>query len=326
MSPPDPAPLAETTRGGIDAAVVESRHVGHLVVIGPGGEPAAVLGDLHRPTFPRSAVKPFQATACLEVLAEHGDDDLSDAEVAIGWASHRAEPRHLAAVDALLARSGTASERLTCPADTGAADPTAAPTRRQHNCSGKHALFALAGSRLGVPRDALLDPSAALQRRVLALLDEVLGGIEAVGVDGCGAPAVVAPLDGLARAFHRLLTDDRFARVRAAGRAHPGLIGGLGRLDTALLEAGALAKAGAEGVQAAAWWDRDGRPWSLALKCEDGASRAASAAAGALFRVLGLLAEDAYAPEPMLGGGRPVGVVRSSADVVALAERLPAAR
>ncbi len=170
-----------------------------------------------------------------------------------------------------------------------------------------------------MPRDALLDPAAPLQRRVLALLDDVLEGVDAVAVDGCGAPAVPTSLSGLARGFHRLLTEERFARVRRAGIAHGGLVGGRGRLDSALLDASVLAKAGAEGVYGAAWRDADGRPWSVAVKCEDGAERAASVALDALTRDLGLLPAGTWSPPPVLGGGHPVGQVRPATAVRELA-------
>ncbi len=143
MTPVPPGPLAEVTRGGFGTETVESRHVGHVVVLGPEAEIRGSIGDPHRRIFPRSAVKPFQATASLAILAQCGRDDLDPVDVAIGWASHRGEPRHLAAVRSLLARSGTAPHDLTCPVAVPEADPGAGAARLHHNCSGKHALSAL---------------------------------------------------------------------------------------------------------------------------------------------------------------------------------------
>ncbi len=315
-----PQLLAEVTRRDQrdGTEVVESTHAGHLVVCGPEGAVVAAVGDPGRCTFARSTVKPLQAAACLEVLAAHGwgDDALPLPELAVAWSSHRGEPAHLAAITDLLARSGTPASALTCPPAVPEADPGAMPSRLLHNCSGKHALFALAGSALGVRGPALLDPDAAVQQQVLGVLAAMLGRPAALGVDGCGAPAVAVPLYRLAAGFQRVLTDPRCARVRAAGAAHPLLVGGQGRLESALCGAGVTAKVGAEGVYAVAWHDRAGAPWSLAIKAEDGASRGVGAVVNALLVALGVVAAGTWQPPPPLGGGRPAGHVRPAPGVL----------
>ncbi len=309
--------LAEVTRTDVASGrpVVESRHRGHLVLVGPGSAVLASLGDPDRVTFVRSTAKPFQATACLELLDRAGPDLGAD-EVAVAWASHRAEPAHLAAVRSLLARSGTSPEGLTCPPATGEHDPAGPPSRIASDCSGKHALFALAGRQQGTPRDRLLDPDGPLQRVVLAVLEEFLGRPSAVGVDGCGAPAVAVPLRALAAGFAAVASQERLRRVREAGFAHPALVGGDGRLESSLLAAGVVAKSGAEGVFAAGWLASDGSPRGLAVKAEDGASRGATSAALATIVAAGRVDADLWTPPPILGGGRPAGGVRAS-DAVA---------
>jgi len=313
------ATLAEVTRRDVHtgAQLAESSHAGHLVVCGPGGRVVATLGEENRPTFVRSSVKPFQAVACLEVLAAAGagSGQPSHQEVAVAWSSHRGEAAQLAAVRELLARSSTPETALTCPRAVAEADPGAAPTRLQHNCSGKHALFALAGSVLGVRGPELLAPEGPLQQRVLTVLAEMLGPAVAIGTDGCGAPAVAVPLRALASGYQRLLTDPRCADVRAAGQAHPLLVGGHGRLESALNAAGVVAKVGAEGLYAAAWTDGRGQPWSVAVKAEDGAVRGVAAAVIALLQGLEVVPPGTWEPPPPLGGGRPVGEVRVTAAV-----------
>lgn len=314
--------LADVTRRDVlsGAELIESRHHGHVVVIGPDGERAGTIGDPERPTFVRSAAKPFQATASLE-LAGALADDLRDEEIAVGWASHRGEDRHLRAVAALLDRSGTAADELTTP-EAVPQDDLGTPARRiAHNCSGKHALFALAGKARSVPRQDLLDPTAPLQREVLDVLAAALGPAAAVGVDGCGAPAVQVPLWRLASGFRALWLEDRWSRVRRAGLARPEMVGGEGRLESALLRAGVLAKVGAEGVYGAAW--RDGTDvWGVAVKGEDGNVRGASSALHGLLAEAGVIAADIWSPEPVLGGGRVQGRVRPSSEVLLLGERL----
>ncbi|MFO7962108.1 MAG: asparaginase [Nitriliruptoraceae bacterium] len=321
------APLvAELTRRDVRTGVehVESGHTAHLVVSGPDGEVVASCGDALHPTFVRSTAKPVQATACLEVLDASDDPDPGPgpAELAVAWASHRGEPVHLAAVRGLLRRSGTPPTALTCPPATAEASAGAPPSRLQHNCSGKHALFALAGARLGLSGAALLDPEAALQRRVLATLEEVFGPPLAVGVDGCGAPAIAVPLAPLATGFAKLAVEPRFSRVRDAGRAHPDLVGGQGRLESALLSAGVLAKVGAEGVYGVGWLDADGRPWGLAIKAVDGAARGVAAVTVELLASIGVVPEGTWCPPSPLGGGRPVGVIRTTGEVARLRQVL----
>jgi L-asparaginase II len=317
-----PGPLAEVTRRDrrTGADVMESSHVGHVVVVGPTGEVVGATGDPDRPTFVRSTAKPFQAAASL-ALAGPLADDLTDAEVAIGWASHRGEPRHLDAVRHIVARIDLDPEELTTPPAVPEAQPHLDERRLHFNCSGKHALFALAGRAVGAAGQEVIDPDGPVQREVLAELERVLGPVSAVAVDGCGAPAVRTPLVGLARAFRLLWTEDHYARVRDAGLAHPGMIGGEGRLDTALLGVGVLAKAGAEGVYGASWRDGDDS-WGVAVKAEDGASRGASAALRDLLVALEVITPATWRHPPVLGGGRPQGQVRASEAVTRLAAGL----
>lgn len=323
MTIPAAAVLAEVTRYDGSTERVESRHRGQLVVIGPDG-PELTLGAADTDVFIRSAAKPFQAAACLELLDEHGPipaDQLTSAEIAIAWASHRGEQRHLDAVRRLLARSGTAPEGLTCPTALPEADkewppasPGEPPSRLRYNCSGKHALFALAGRGLGLRGRALLDPDRPLQRHVLDAITDACGSASGVGVDGCGAPAVLLPLSGLAHGYRRLVADDRWQRVAAAGLAHPGLVGGTGRLESALLAAGVVAKVGAEGVYGAGWRDADGAH-GVAVKSEDGETRGAAVALLAVLVARGVVPADTWAPPPVTGGDEVVGRVRAAPGV-----------
>ena len=303
-------PLVELTRwdqtDGRD--IVESVHGGHVVVVGDGGAVRARLGDPDHLTFVRSSVKPFQAATCLRLLGPAGAD-LTAEELAVAWSSHRAEPAQLAAVNRLLDRSGTAPEDLTTPPDRGEADPGPPPSRLAHNCSGKHALFALAGAGLGCRAGCLLDPGGPLQREVLADLARHVGPVSAVAVDGCGAPVVAVPLVGLARGFWALPDLADAAPLLAAGQRRPDLVGGTGRAETALLAAGVVAKPGAEGVFAATWETAAGERLAVAVKVADGAGRAAAALVVAVVAATGGPTVDWHAPPP-LGGGRPAGRVQ----------------
>ncbi len=310
----DPVRLVEVTRRDEVAGrdLVESIHVGHVVVT-VDGELVSALGNPLRPTFSRSSVKPVQAAVCLEILAEHDwpGGRPSSREIAIGWASHRAADEHLSATRELCERAGITPEELTCPPDLRPGDTSSGRHRIHHNCSGKHALFALAGHALGLHGDELLDRAGPLQERLLDAVDDVFGPLDAVGVDGCGAPAVRSPLVRLAGGFARLAAEDRFQDVRDAAFAHPLLIAGEGWLDSSLLAAGTLAKRGAEGVRAAGW-TANGKRVGVALKMEDGADRGADVALAAVIEAAGRPV-GGWEPEVMTGGGNRVGEVRPSA-------------
>jgi L-asparaginase II len=313
-------PLVEVTRRDVltGREVVESVHLGHLVTVDATGATDRALGDPDHVVFPRSALKPLQAAVCLELLGDVDPalvDSLSDEEIAIGWASHLAQDEHLAAVRRLAARCGldpdAAPDALSCPVADG--------TRLAHNCSGKHALFALTAHTLGLPRDraALLDHDGPLQSVILARLAEMLGPPRAIGVDGCGAPALAVPLVIVARAFASLASEPRFMRVRDAGLAHPSLIAGTSRsdgplVDTALLRAGVVAKRGAEGVLAAGWCTPDGDVGGIAVKAIDGSMRGASTVLVAQLVSLGVVGDGVWTEQHPTGGGALAGTIRTA--------------
>jgi L-asparaginase II len=323
-----PVPLVEVTRRDLLSGleIVESIHLGHLVAVDGEARITHEVGDAQVVVFPRSALKPLQATLCLEMLDGVGIE-LSAEEIAVGWASHRAEPAQLAAVRTLLSRAGVTDGEieavLTCPRAPTPDDPSAPRSHLAHNCSGKHALFALTAHALGLPTDraSLLAQDGPLQSRVIEGLMGMLGPVDAVGVDGCGAPALAMPLVAVAHAFARLAGDDRFARVRAAGLAHPALIAGHERgrggtrrpvVDTALLSVGVLAKRGAEGVLAAGWATPDGRRGGIVAKASDGSLRGASTALVAHLEAAGVVAPGAWQESLPQGGGEDAGTVRAA--------------
>jgi L-asparaginase II len=111
------------------------------------------------------------------------------------------------------------------------------------------------------------------------------------GIDGCSVPNWAIPLTGLAQAFARFATGERVGAGRAAACrriaeacwAHPDLVAGPGRLDTAVmsrLPGIVLMKSGAEGIYCGALPERG---LGFALKIDDGAKRAAEAAAMAVI-------------------------------------------
>jgi L-asparaginase II len=116
------------------------------------------------------------------------------------------------------------------------------------------------------------------------------------GVDGCAAPNFALPLGGFARALAKLAGGRRpgAARILRSMIAHPELVGGTGRACTILMRAAhgrAAVKIGAEGVYAAMVPER----WlGIALKIDDGATRASEMVIAALLDKLGLVGDGAH--------------------------------
>jgi L-asparaginase II len=253
------------TRG----ALVESRHLVHAVVV-RDGEVAEYWGDPDVLSFVRSAAKPFQALPLVSF-------DLPEDELAIACASHEALPEQLVAVRALLARAGASTDDLECGAEHG--------SKLRHNCSGKHAGFLLLARGRGWPTEGYRLPDHPVQEGVRVLVADVVGRDLESALDGCGVPTFALSLKEMARAFAGLVRGEPAGAkaVVAAMTAHPQLIGGPKAVDTLVMRAlpGSVAKRGAEGVLCVGLPDGAG----VALKVDDGANRAAYAAAGLVLEI-----------------------------------------
>ena len=127
----------------------------------------------------------------------------------------------------------------------------------------------------------------------------------ATGTDGCGIVTFALTLERMAHAFSRLESLPGGARVAGAMRARPDLVGGPDGADYLLMRGapGWLAKGGAEGLLCAAGPNGTG----VALKTEDGASRAHAPALAAFLGQLGVDLPD-LAVRPVLNTrGEQVG-------------------
>ena len=313
---PTAAPLVRVVRSGL----VESIHLGHVVVCDPEGRVLSAIGDPDRLVFSRSSMKPLQAAVSLRRIP----DALPEGLVAVMCASHNGEPVHVRAVRRLL-RTGDLSERdLGCPPDLPmepeARRAAARPRRITHNCSGKHAGMLLACERTGAELRGYLEPSHPLQREIVRAVRSATDVEKPlIGIDGCGAPVHGVPLRAMATLFARLSRPGRLgrlgehaARAVAAMRSSPYLVAGRGRSDTRLMEVvpGLVSKVGAEGLHCAASLEAG---IGVAVRIEDGSDRAAAPALIRTLDLLGLLDQRqrarlaTVAAPPVLGGGRPVG-------------------
>ena len=314
-------PLVVATRG----EAVENVHYGSVAVVDRSGRLLYSTGDPRALTFTRSTLKAFQA---LPLMRDGGPRafGFDDREVATMTASHSGEPFHVAAVDALLAKAGNDRGRLRCGChvpyvfDTlgQVPPPDARFDERHNNCSGKHAGF-LAWCRLhDAPAASYLEPGHPLQRRIRTEVGGLLGlEPDAIvgGTDGCSAPNLALPLDGLARLWAMLAaggagasTDPLLEHLFAAMTAYPEHVSGTGRSDLRFAKAGRgdwVAKVGAAGVQVIGVRSRG---LGIAVKIADGHADARYVAAFAVLRALGLVEPD----DPDLGGYARIPIVNAA--------------
>lgn len=306
--------LVEVTRGGR----VESIHRGALAIADAKGEMHATLGDIDAAIYPRSSLKPIQALALIETGAADALG-LGGEEIALACASHSGELMHTTRVAAWLARIGCGEADLACGPHPPRYEPVweamvrekRTPTRLHNNCSGKHTGFLTVARHLGIRTAGYEHVDHPVQKQVAAALKDLAGlrGELPYGVDGCAAPNFAVPLGALARAMAKLADPAGLAPVRtgaarrivAAMIAHPELVSGTGRACAALMRAGegrVAAKTGAEGVFVAMLPQAG---LGIALKIDDGATRAAEAAIAELLLKLGVIA----------GKGEAAGLARA---------------
>ena len=313
--------------------VVESRHRVHIAVVDGQGRLRAHAGDPQLVAFARSAIKPLQTVP----LIEDGAADsfgFNDMEIALCCASHNGEARHVASVSAMLKKVGAAEEALACGAHVpmgkqaarDLADHQQQPTRLHNNCSGKHTgMLALARSH-GWPLAGYHLGDHPVQQRMqreLARWTELAADDLETAVDGCGVITFALPLDRLARAFARFAAaarrgDAAPARIVQAMVRNPEYVAGTDRLCTELMRVARgriFAKVGAEGVYCAGV---PGAELGIALKVEDGATRAAEPALIATLKALAILSDEEVAElerfaEPDITNTRDerVGVLRA---------------
>jgi L-asparaginase II len=304
----------------VRSRLVESRHRGSVVGLNGDGSVAFARGDVERLVYSRSANKPVQATAMVELGL-----DLPPELLALVCASHNGEPMHIDGVRRILAAAGLDETALRnapgLPLHDHSADDViragGGPASLLQNCSGKHAGMLATCVVNGWSVEGYLELDHPLQAHITGVVQLVTGEpVAHIGVDGCGAPAHAVSLTGLARAFATVATasaGSAMHQVRGAMIARPDMVGGTGREVTALMAGvpGLMAKDGAEGVLAAGL--PDGR--AVALKLADGSWRGFAAAMLAALDHLDVDTSGATALRsiPVLGGGQPVGEARAVA-------------
>lgn len=283
-----PVKLAEVMR----SEMVESVHRGDVVVANSNGEILLQLGDAKRFTFLRSSAKPLQAMAVLQLgIAEKYALDLK--EIAIIISSHSGEKEHIGILQQLIEKVGIQENLLECgihePINKEAAREllisNQAPSKLHCNCSGKHISLIAASKHLGLPVEGYTKMDHPLQKYIESTISD-FGKIDVTkirkGVDGCGAPVYAIPLENAALAYANICNENfsegKYRKsqnyVLSAMTMYPKVIAGKGRIDSEIMKRfgdRVVCKIGAEGVYCAGII---GKGIGIAIKIDDGNSRA----------------------------------------------------
>lgn len=287
----------EVTRGNL----TESRHRGMAVVVDGDGAIVFSAGDIEGGVFPRSACKAMQALPLMESGAADAFG-FGDKELALACSSHSGEDAHAALAASMLARAGRDETAFECGAHWSSDQKTIIhqartldkPSALHNNCSGKHSGFICACCHTGTDVEGYVGYDHPLQQEIRGTMESLTGaamGQDNCGVDGCSIPTYAIPLKSLAHGFAKMATGQGLESIRAkasrrlidACMAQPFYVAGTGRACTRLMEIAPgqiFAKTGAEGVFVAALPQQG---IAMAVKCEDGATRAAEAMIAALL-------------------------------------------
>jgi L-asparaginase II len=327
--------VVEVWRGPI----VESRHKVNIAVVDGEGRLRAFAGDPEMVTFARSAIKPMQALPLVE--DEVADRyEFTEAELALACASHNGEQRHVELARSMLRKIGADESALACGAHaplgkraaTALAETGGKFSRIHNNCSGKHAGMLALARFYSWPLVGYQLAEHPVQQRMLtemARWTDMAAEDIPLGVDGCAVVTFGLPLARMARAFAGFASaarrgDKGPARVVEAMTKNPECVAGVDRLCTDLMRAvrgRIFVKVGAEGVYCAGV---PGAELGIALKIDDGATRAAEPALIATLKELTLLTDEELAmlehyaePETLNTRGEVVGQIRARVELVA---------
>lgn len=325
--------LVEVTRGG----VVESRHRGSLVVVDTKGDIRMSLGDVQRQIFPRSAMKALQAVASFETGAID-KFSLSNAEVAIACASHGGEVDHVTTAEGILNKAGLGRDDLECGTHWPSYDPAThdlagrggTPCALHNNCSGKHANMLISAVCQGIETAGYIKPEHGVQQRVKGVIESFCDTSltdAPMGIDGCSVPNWAVPMEKLALGFARFGTGDGLEperaklckRIRSAVAEFPFMVAGTGRFCTRVMDqlgTQAFIKTGAEGVFCASLPELG---LGVALKIDDGASRASEVVLAHLLHKLGIVEigefDQELTPSVLNRNQIKTGVLKASAEL-----------
>lgn len=321
--------MDEANKGGGDAVVsgndaanpvlvelmhgnsVESHHRGMIAIVDSNRESLFEIGNVHKLTCIRSALKPLQSIPL--ILSGASDAyHLDESELALACSSHNGETQHIEKIRKWLGRISANENRLLC----GAVPPIYLPARdllqangqnftQSHNgCSGKHTGYLTLARHLKAGFDSYCDLEHPVQKLVLQTIQDFLR-VEitkpATNIDFCNAPNLYAPFLTFAQAFSQMLGIDDSSmgyasrRILRAMKRNPQMIGGTERFCSLLTQAtngSVVGKMGAGGTFLCLAIEAK---LVILINIDDGSNHAAELTACHILNALGLLNTKALA-------------------------------
>lgn len=309
--------LVNVTRGNL----IESVHHGHIAVVDAKGNLLYYAGNPEAVVFARSSMKPIQAIPVVETgAADHYG--FNDADLSLCCASHNGEKIHTDRILAILARAGLEDTCLKCGTHPPRWEERYKELIREgkeitplyNNCSGKHTGMLVTAKHLGETLENYYELNHPVQQRIFAAVSEMtdypIEKIE-IGIDGCGVPVHGLPLEKIAYGYARLaqpdaLPENRSNAIRRVTKAMitaPDMVGGTDRFCSDFMRVGKgrfIGKVGAEAVYCIGVLETG---LGIAIKIEDGNSRAVFPAAVEALKQLNLLTAEQI--EELAGYYRP---------------------
>ena len=286
---------------------VESFHQGVAVLINSSGEILKEWGDSSKLIYPRSALKPIQSLNLYKDGIAEGLN-ISDEYIALTTASHHSESFHQKMVIEWLEKINLNEDNLRCGPDWPwnledkfeAKINSKIKRRIFHNCSGKHCGHLAVSKYRDLPIKDYNQNNHTIQKELISLIEDLSEyKIKNIGIDGCTLPNPLITLKKFAYAmaqiadYKKLNDNSSFAkRIFDSCIKFPEITGGTNSINCALTK---LAKGkiffknGAEGVFVAIIPEQKS---ALAVKIDDGASRAAEVAIAGLISELKIIDED----------------------------------
>jgi L-asparaginase II len=291
--------VAEVWRGEF----LECVHRGHIAVCDTQGELLASWGNPNATVLPRSSCKMIQALPLIESGAARRYN-LTSQQLALACASHKGAVIHTDPVRTWLKDLGLSEADLRCGGHMPTEDAAIKELicgdhcfdQTHNNCSGKHAGFLTLNKHLAGGSE-YVEIDHPVQKAVKQAVEEMAReDTQGYAIDGCSAPNFAITLTGLARSMARMANPAGLGSARENAAAvlveamakHPELVAGEGRACTELMramEGNAVVKTGAEGVFIAILPTRG---LGVAIKIEDGATRASECAIAAILVRLGV--------------------------------------
>lgn len=288
---------------------IESFHNVIAITIEPNGQIIDSYGDIEQKIYPRSSIKPIQALPLI-LSGAHQKFQLTTQELAIACSSHNAEKIHTDCVETWLKKINLNITDLECGA-YNPSDPEAlnqliksgqACSSLHNNCSGKHTGMLCTCLQMGFSTQNYVHVNHPVQlfvKQVIEKLSEYKIPQQDYGIDGCSLPNWSLQLKNFAVALAKFANPQIIPELEYQNACeliynaclkHPELIAGTNRYCTLMmteLNKKAVIKTGAEGVMAAII--RSPKPMAIAVKCLDGATRAAESAMTHLLFKYGVL-------------------------------------